>query len=243
MGDEKIMRIAVCDDDCQERGEILDALHRWDPTRQIEFFVDGKTLLEASKSKPQFTIVFLDIYLPTENGIDIAIELRRSSPQTEIVFTTTSREFGAEAFSLKALHYLVKPITTEKIKEAFSRLQEKQRQMRPTLAVKVGYDMHLLYLEDIYSLESSGHKTRIRKKNNQVIEVYEPLRNFTEKLKGRFLLIQRGLCVNMDSIEKMSTDSCTLRDGTVVLLSRATRIALREQYDNYIFNKMSMQFL
>ena len=78
--------------------------------------------MEAAKGKPPFDIVFLDIYLPGENGVDVAGELQRVSPETGIAFVTTSEEHAVDAFSLHALHYLVKPVTTEGIVEAFRRL-------------------------------------------------------------------------------------------------------------------------
>ena len=62
---------------------------------------------------PSFDIVFLDIYMLREDGVDIARILNKISPETRIVFVTTSEEHAVSAFSLDALHYLVKPVTTE----------------------------------------------------------------------------------------------------------------------------------
>lgn len=107
------MRIAVCEDDQREREQLLDALRAWDPTRSAEIFADGASFLEAARMAPPFDIVFLDIYLPGENGMDVAGALREISPETGIVFVTTSREHAVEAFSIQALHYLVKPVTAE----------------------------------------------------------------------------------------------------------------------------------
>lgn len=115
------MRIAVCEDDAMECGQFMDALRGWDPTRSAEVFSDGASLLQAAKVSPPFSIAFLDIYLPKENGMDVAAALREISPETELVFVTTSREHAVEAYSLSALHYLVKPVTTEGIREAFRR--------------------------------------------------------------------------------------------------------------------------
>ena len=106
------MRIAVLDDDRQETEALEEALRGWDPTRSAECFADGASLLAAAKVQPPFTVAFIDIYLPKENGVEIAKELASISPKTDIVFVTTSREHAVQAFEVGAVHYLVKPVTT-----------------------------------------------------------------------------------------------------------------------------------
>ena len=90
------MRIAVLDDDRQETEALEEALRGWDPTRSAECFADGASLLAAAKVQPPFTVAFIDIYLPKENGVEIAKELASISPKTDIVFVTTSREHAVK---------------------------------------------------------------------------------------------------------------------------------------------------
>ena len=85
------MRIAVCDDDLAEQEQFDEALHGWDPTRSAEKFLSGTALLEAAREDPPFDIVFLDIYMPGENGMDVAKALGEISPETGVAFVTTSR--------------------------------------------------------------------------------------------------------------------------------------------------------
>ena len=68
------MRIALCDDSPREQEQFVRALHGWDPTRQPECFLTGAALLDAAKLGPPFDIACLDIYMPDENGVDIAAE-------------------------------------------------------------------------------------------------------------------------------------------------------------------------
>ena len=96
------MRIALCEDDQMECKQFLKALKGWDPTRTAEVFYNGASLLEAARKEPHFSIAFLDIYLPKENGMEVAAKLRKISPETGLVFVTTSSEHAIEAFSLQA---------------------------------------------------------------------------------------------------------------------------------------------
>lgn len=233
------MRIAICDDEQKSWEQLIAALNGWDPTRQPECFSDGASLLRAAQEKENFDIVFLDIYMPGENGVDIAGELQRISPKTGIVFVTTSREHAVDAFSLHALHYLVKPVTTEGVVEAFRRLTQLKSRQRPTITLTAGHDSHTVYLDEIYYIQSINHATEVFLTKGRQIRVWTPLNELESRLGGYFLKINRGTVVNMEQIEQMGIDSCMLRDGTRLDFTRRKRGAIRAAYDSYLFSRLS----
>lgn len=233
------MRIAICDDEKKSREQLVDALHGWDPTRRPECFSDGASLLQAAQGAEYFDIVFLDIYLPGENGVDIAGELQKLSPQTGIVFVTTSREHAVDAFSLHALHYLVKPVTTEGVVEAFRRLAQLQSPKRSAITLTSGQERHTVYLDELSYIQSINHATEVFLTRGRHIRVWMPLSELESRLGESFLRINRGTIVNMEQIEQMGIDSCILRDGTKLDFTRRERTAIRAAYDNYLFSRLS----
>lgn len=233
------MRIAICDDEKKSREQLVDALHGWDPTRRPECFSDGASLLQAAQGAEYFDIVFLDIYLPGENGVDIAGKLQKLSPQTGIVFVTTSREHAVDAFSLHALHYLVKPVTTEGVVEAFRRLAQLQSPKRSAITLTAEHDRHTVYLDEIAYLQSANHATEVFLTSGRKLRVWSPLSELEPRLGETFLKINRSTLVNMEQIEQMGIDSCILRDGTKLDFTRRERTAIRAAYDNYLFSRLS----
>ena len=233
------MRIAVCDDDLKEQDQVEKALQGWDPTRSMEKFWSGTALLEAAQKSPPFDIVFLDIYLPGENGIDIAESLRKISPETGIVFVTTSRDHAIEAFSLNALHYLVKPVTTEGVVEAFRRLTELRARQRKTVSFTVGRDICTVYVSEICSLESFDHAVEILLLDGRRLKTWTTLDEIKEKLGRQFLKINRGVMVNMDHIQRMGTESCILRGGRELFLATRDRNAIRAAYNDYLLDRLA----
>lgn len=233
------MRIAICDDDKQQADNIADAIKGLGSSGEIEIYQTGEELLKASKREPYFTVVFLDIYFPIENGIEIAKELQKISPDTEIVFVTTSREHAVEAFSVRAIHYLVKPVTSENIQEVFGRLARNREKAEITLAVNVGRSLRRIPINDIYSLQSSNHATEIIMSDGAVIKTWATLEDLKTQLDDNFLKIQRGMIVNMHYIEQMGADSCVLRNGTKLLLSRKDKAYIRDKYNNFVFRNIS----
>lgn len=233
------MRIAICDDSQREQEQFIKALHGWDPTRQPECFLTGAALLEAAKQEPPFDIVFLDIYMPDENGVDIAGELQKVSPETGIVFVTTSQEHAVAAFSLQALHYLVKPVTTEGIVESFRRLTQLRQRQRPMATFATGRGSSTVYLDEIYYLQSMDHAVDIYLTGSRQLRVWATLTELEQKLNDSFLKLNRSTIVNMEQIEQMGVDSCILRNETRLEFTRRDRTTIRAAYDNFLFARLS----
>lgn len=81
----------------------------------------GKSVKEAvaliDRLRPQ--LVFLDINLPDGTGFDVLERSNRDS--FEVIFITSFSEFALRAFEFSALHYLMKPMTMDKLNEAMER--------------------------------------------------------------------------------------------------------------------------
>ena len=65
---------------------------------------------------------FLDIEMPGIRGLELAKRIRESSPDTQIIFVTGYSEYAVEAFRLHARGYVLKPVTTERIREELDQL-------------------------------------------------------------------------------------------------------------------------
>lgn len=235
------MRIAVCDDDLREQEQFEMALQGWDPTRKAEKFLNGASLLKAAKSAPAFDIVFLDIYMPGESGLDIAKQLQEISPETGIAFVTTSSEHAVEAFSLHALHYLVKPVTTEGVVEAFRRLTELRGKRRDLISFTLGASRYTFFLDQISLLENEDHAVNISLADGRRLKVWMSFGEIEQKLSGSFLRVNRGIIVNMDYIAQMGTDTCILRDGSRLPIAVRQSAAIRAAYDDYVFDRLARQ--
>ncbi|MDU1441908.1 MAG: response regulator [Clostridium cochlearium] len=59
------------------------------------------------KLNPQ--AVFLDINMPSKNGMDLAKEIKAFNENIEIIFITAYDEYAVKAFEIQALDYILKP--------------------------------------------------------------------------------------------------------------------------------------
>ncbi len=237
------MRIAICDDDLREQEQTERALLGWDSEKNAEKFKDGNALLEAARKTPSFDVVFLDIFMPNENGIDIAKELHSICADTCIVFVTVSRDFAVEAFSVHALHYLIKPVTTEGVVEVFNRFFETRRERRESIVLTIGSQRHTVFLDQIMLLENENHAVNVLLTDGRRLKVWMPLNELEKKMNADFLRINRGIVVNMAHIVNMGTDVCILKNEIHLPLAVRQKAAIRAAYDDYVFDRLSNQKL
>lgn len=233
------MRIAVCDDDRRDREQVLSALRDAEPEVTAESFSDAASLLEAARGTPPFDMILLDIYLPGENGIEAARAVLEAFPRTGLVFITTSRDYAVDAFSLHALHYLVKPVTAEGIVEAFRRLRELRPEAREPAALTLGRNGQRILLEEICTLTSANHAVEITLADGRQLRVWMSLGELEAKLSRSFLKLNRGVLVNMDFIEEMRADRCVLRDGRELFLAVRDRGTICAAYQDYLLDRFS----
>lgn len=123
--------------------------------------------------------VFLDIEMPKLNGIELAKRIAKISPNIQIVFVTAYEQYALKAFEVSAVHYLLKPITQDKLDEAITRVLRIQQMNTfnrniemPTLvkdnsnridriSVKDGDSTFIIKITDMLYLKSENRKTII----------------------------------------------------------------------------------
>ena len=60
-------------------------------------------------------LIFLDINMPDEDGLQFATKLRDSNINIPIVFTTAYKNYALDAFKVKPVDYMVKPFGLDDI--------------------------------------------------------------------------------------------------------------------------------
>ena len=114
----------VCDDETAEVELLCSMVRAFCEERDVDAEVRGisdyKRFLE-DMAKVRADIVLLDICMGTHNGVEAARVLRRFNEECAVIFVTSSREYAVEAFEVSAAHYVVKPVTPQKLQEALGR--------------------------------------------------------------------------------------------------------------------------
>ncbi|MFF5994012.1 response regulator [Lysinibacillus sp. KU-BSD001] len=85
-------------------------------------FLNTQFSLEVLKDLP-VNVAFLDIEMGKINGIDLAEMIQTAYPHIHIVFVTAHAEYAVQAFEVNSIDYLLKPVTTTRLKKNIARLK------------------------------------------------------------------------------------------------------------------------
>ena len=87
---------------------------------------DAVSALKALEQAP-VDGVFLDIRMPGLTGLELAGVLGRFAAPPPVVFVTAHDDAAVEAFSLRAVDYLLKPVRAARLAEAVGRVARGRR--------------------------------------------------------------------------------------------------------------------
>ena len=229
------MRIAICDENRADAYRIRSALMDTADGLETVYFGSGVPLVAEMIKGGRFDLVFLDVYIGEEDGIEIARRIRELSPKTELIFTTGSRDHAVEAFRVRAADYLVKPYGEIDIVRAFARASVRLREQLPEpVVLTVGRDISVFRADEVTRLESDLHYTKIITAGGEVRRVHIKFSEAAERFGSGFIEIRRGVSVNMAFIEGISGTTVRLTDGSSFTLTASRRNEVVESYKAYL---------
>jgi len=161
-------------------------------------------------------VIFLDIKLGGENGFDILTKLHDKELDFKVIFTTAYEEYAIKAIKNEAVDYLLKPIDSEELKNAVSKLikQHKSKQLIDSNNISIpnylpqkikiqnrsGFD--LVELDSILYCHSEANYTRIYFKDKKNIITSKTLKHYQLILeKYWFLRIHKSIIINTKEVE------------------------------------------
>src|SRR5690606_33611063 len=112
--------------------------------------------------------VFLDIHMPGLGGFDLARALDRFAQRPAIVFVTADEAGALEAFDVRAVDYVLKPIRPERLRRAVDRIMAVRQRAEPddetdeeTVPVAVGQTVRLVRRGDVRWVKAEGDYSRL----------------------------------------------------------------------------------
>lgn len=236
-----MVRIGICDDQPQAIENLKKLLDEYFPSRKIEATVSrfggADALLQTMQSGVHFDILLLDIIMPFLNGIELAREVRKLDPHCPILFISSSREYGVDAFGVKAVNYIVKPVKKEQLFETLDTIIESQQQLdNDKLVLRTGGQTLTLRHADILFAETNKHNLIIHLKNADNIVLYKSMREFEQLLEeyDRFVRCHSAYLVNMQHIVSASASEFVLFPNTIIPISRTYQTNVKQKYFEYI---------
>ena len=99
----------------------------WPQLRIVGVVGDGASaVLQALALRPD--VLFFDIRMPGQSGLDAAVELADAWPQNHpfpaLVFVTAYDQYAVQAFETQAVDYVLKPVQPERLRKTVAKVCE-----------------------------------------------------------------------------------------------------------------------
>ena len=196
-------------------------------------------------------VVFLDVEMPGESGIEMLRDL--APADFHVIFVTAHKDYAIEAIRLSALDYLLKPVGTADLISAVKKVREKREaggtmdriealfhnlgEGDPKIGVSTRKGIVFVRVRDIVRCESESNYTKVFTSAGETYVASRTLKHFDELLeKHGFIRVHQSHLVNSRHIaEYIRGDGGTLvlTDGSSVDVSRRFKARLLNQIDHF----------
>ncbi|RHF83444.1 DNA-binding response regulator [Roseburia inulinivorans] len=238
-----MIKIAFCDDDMEVLHQINELLDRYRVERNEDItyaaFQSPFELLTEIEKGIRPDILFLDVVMPGQNGMDVAKEIRQYDTNMKIIFLTSSPEFAVESYSVGAYFYQLKPIW----EESFFRLMdavlaECEKKKKNSLILRSKDGITRIDLQQLEYCEVLGRKLLFHLENGAVLESAGSLDDLAGQLMqhSNFFRPHRSFLVNMEYIQNISSRSIKMVNDAEIPIPHGKCSEIKNTYMEYAFN-------
>lgn len=236
-----MMQLAVCDDNIDELSNMVQLINLYRTSKNFNceyaLFPNGFDLISALEKGMRFDIYCLDIIMPGFMGIEVAKEIRGFDKTAPILFFTSSTEFALESYSVKAINYILKPISKEKLFFTFDELLEqiKAKKDEDAIIVKSNEGIQKILIPNLVFAEVIGRNVLYHLRSGKVIECTEPFSSVCDTLLKYGCLIKphRSYLVNMQYVDTIDNHQITLQTLSSVPIAQGRTKEIKAQYLKY----------
>lgn len=234
----------IADDESLARINVREGLRpfpRWTVASEVER--GDRVMPSIIAHRPD--VVFLDIHMPGQSGVEIARALAAQSPGPLVVFVTAFDQYAVEAFELCAFDYLLKPFDDERLRRLVHRVERSldstprgdleqlaDHLQQPTLRLNrllirsIGA-IKVLPIDDVLWFSASGNYVEVHHRDGHDLHRVQ-LSTLERKLDpAEFCRVHRSAIVRV-----RETRQILFRDGNVIvaIMSNGAEVRVSARY-------------
>lgn len=211
------MKAIIVDDDATARSILQKFLEIDD---KVLVVANVSNTADAFQSINRFEpdVIFLDINMPEENGINFAKKLRTLNVEIPIVFTTAYSNYAHSAFNIKPIDFIVKPFGLNEVFDVLTKIDnyyndKLELERKKSIWGTVNTDKFKFrtldgYLfvnpKDIVYLQTRGDGSELIMANGKVEILTTVLSKLYVEMKhDNFLRINRSTIINLSYVESV----------------------------------------
>ena len=216
-------RIAIIDDNPIDIAYVTTLVERWSQNRHICIQMENSPSAEAFlflySGDKAWDILLLDIEMGETNGIELAKMIRQENNNIQIIFITGYPDFISEGYDVSALHYLMKPVSEEKLYTVLDKAIINLNKSEKSLCIAFNRQTEYVPLSQIYYIEAQRQYIAIYT-NEKTYRMKASLSDTEKLLDEYFFKCQRSFLVNLRFVKRITPTYIILKNNAEVPISR-----------------------
>jgi|SRR5262245_45264872 len=234
------MRIAIVDDEELARKVLREYLSEFEDVEVVAECANGFEAVKAVTDL-KLDLLLLDIQMPRLDGFEV---LELVGREVSVIFVTAYDKYALRAFEVHAVDYLLKPFSSERLREALNRARIRLNARQPLpatqliaaarapgarlerVAIRDGANVHVIPVGKIDYVEAQDDYVCFRTEGKGLLKQQTLGEVETALDPAQFVRIHRSYILNIDRLAKLElyakdSHAAILRDGTRLPVSRS----------------------
>ncbi|NNF85808.1 MAG: response regulator transcription factor [Winogradskyella sp.] len=173
-----------------------------------------KEALKFLVNDPFIDLLFLDINMPQQSGIDF---YRKLTTPPKVIFTTAYPNYAVEGFELNAVDYLLKPIAFERFLAAIQKVinvKAPHQKELEHLILNENKTLHKIKINDILYLEAYGDYVKVVCAD-KVVVTHSTFKNLITTLPDYFIRSHKSFCFNLNHLNQLSGNQVLIQSHKI----------------------------
>ena len=216
-------KIAITDDNPIDIEYVTVLVKNWALSRNATVHMEAFPSAEAFQfhycEDKAWDILLLDIEMEGKNGIELAKQIRQDDTGIQIIFITGFPDFMVEGYDVSALHYLLKPVSEEKLHAVLDRAAANIEKLERKLCITFDRRTNYVPLSRICYIEAQKQYVVIHTED-EVYRMKATLIDTEKQLDEYFMKCQRSFLVNLRYVKRIMPDCVILKNEEKIPISR-----------------------
>jgi two-component system LytT family response regulator len=209
------MKAIIVEDEFLAQQELAYLINKHSSISIEATFDDGLDVLKYLQHH-QVDAIFLDINIPSLDGVLLAQNISKFAHRPSIIFITAYKEHAVEAFEIEAFDYILKPyheariITMlQKLEALHKRLANQQESAAPAKhsshSINLIKDERIIVtdINDIYYAAADEKVTRVYTRREEFVMPMNITEFYKRLPEAFFFRCHRSYCVNLSKIREI----------------------------------------
>lgn len=232
-----MLNIAICEDEEYHNKILVDLINSYQFVQDyaLETFQSGRALINEFQIGKRFDMIFLDMRLNDEDGIDVANDIRKFDTDARIIITTSLIEYAIQGYSVQASNFLLKPITRDKLYPVLEKFEQDINNLTTNfIEIEINKQKIILRTDEILYFESFGRKIKVVTFDDEY-EYYYSISELEKELDAdRFIRCHRSYVLNFENVKSIKKGNAILKTEEVVPISPKNSEKVYDEFTKFL---------